>query len=58
MAAKSAERKGENGREDATFEEEDEGQRGYACVSGRAHSGGNEDDNHRPTKVIVSDSLP
>lgn len=46
MAAETAKREREDGREDAGFEEEDQRKSGDAGVSGGAHGDGDEDDDH------------
>ena len=46
MATEAAQREREDGWEDAGFEEENQRKSGDAGVAGRAHSDGDEDDDH------------
>lgn len=46
VATEAAQGEGEDGREDAGFEEQDDGEAGDAAVARDAHGGGDEDDDH------------
>ena len=48
VAAQAADREGEDGREDAGFEEEDQREHGHSSFAVSAHGGGNED--HHPVQ--------